>query len=734
MIDSALKKNILVLFKGPIKRPLSFKDIAYLMDVTKKDKDKLKKVLNELKTGGELRIRKGLYSFSGKVELTRGTFLAHRDGFGFVRPIGSKDRNDDIYINQRHTLNTLNNDIVDVRVTDYKSDGRKEGEIENIYERANKTIIGIFEKKNKHSIVIPSDNKITHEIFIVKESEKNIKNGTVVTVEITSWGTRTRSMQGIVKEIIGDSSHPDVETEIITRKHGLKTTFPGDVIDDAQKTPQTVSKEESFGRHDLRDLNTCTIDGETARDFDDAISIKKLKNGYKLYVSIADVSHYVTTGSSLDREAYARSTSVYFPDRCIPMLPERLSNGICSLNPNVDRLTLTAEITFDEEGHHKNHKFYESIIKSKERLTYNIVQAVIDGDKDFNEKYSHMRDDIFLMNTLSKKIRTLRRKNGSIDFDLPEAEIVYDKQGQIVDVTRGERFYSHMIIEDFMLEANKVVAKEFSKAELPFIYRIHEKPKADKTDELLEFLNSIGFLVKGLRTPKDFQKALHLADSTKYEHLVNHVMLRTMSQAKYSPDDLGHFGLAFDHYTHFTSPIRRYPDLLVHRMLKHIIKGDYKGKTQNHYKKYLPEAAAHTSERERKAMDAERDISDLKKCQFMADKVGNVYNGIISGVTSFGFFAELEEYFVEGLVHITTLTDDYYNFSKRDHSITGERTKKKFTLGDEVRVKIVRSDLERIKIDMVLDDDSMKKLKKPKKPSKIEAQKFRNQTKQKEKR
>ncbi|OGW39618.1 MAG: ribonuclease R, partial [Nitrospirae bacterium GWD2_57_9] len=460
------------------------------------------------------------------------------------------------------------------------------------------------------------------------------------------------------------------------------------------------------GRRDLRELPTVTIDGEKARDFDDAVSIERIKAGYRLWVHIADVAHYVKEGSFLDEEAYQRGTSVYLPDRAIPMLPEALSNGICSLNPNLDRLTLTCEMDISPAGAILRYDIYDSVINSNERMTYTSVREIlVDRDPAQRRRYAALLDRFELMAELMEILKAKRAKRGSIDFDLPEPEIVLDLQGRMTDVIRAERNMAHQLIEEFMLAANETVAGHIESKEKPFIYRIHEEPAEEKLTDLIEFLATLGITLPAVKKlkPIHLQKALAKAKGTREETLINTVLLRTMKQARYSEENAGHFGLAAETYTHFTSPIRRYPDLIVHRILKADMRGRLEdGAYVEKLADRLPEMAAHSSKRERTAMEAERDVIAMLKLEFMKDKLGEVYEGIITGVTQFGFFVQLREYFVEGLVHVSTLDDDYYHYVEKQHSLRGERRKRVYRIGDIVKVNVDRVDPLRRKIDFSL--------------------------------
>ncbi|MBI5468170.1 MAG: ribonuclease R, partial [Deltaproteobacteria bacterium] len=548
--------------------------------------------------------------------------------------------------------------------------------------------------------------RILERIVIPPRETRGAVEGTIVTVEITRWPGRDTVPAGKILEVLGDPEDPDVEAEVILKKFGLPNRFPAAVEREVKDVPMTVGEADAEGRVDLRGFTTVTIDGETARDFDDAVSIDRTAHGYRLRVSIADVSRYVKEGCEIDAEAYARSTSVYFPDRCVPMLPEALSNGICSLNPGVDRLTMTAELEFDSGGRVTKKRFYESVIKSAERMTYtNVKKLLHNEDEALTERYSAILADLRLMAELAEKLSEGRKEAGSIDFDLPEPQIIIDIEGNVEDIVRSERNVAHRLIEEFMLAANRAVAEEFSSKDIPFLYRIHEEPDEESIRDFAEFIAGFGLHFKSGGGPKAFQKILKSVEGKPEERLINHVLLRSMKQAVYSEENAGHFGLAFRDYTHFTSPIRRYPDLIVHRLLKLLIHGRYGHDARDRVETLLPEMAGHTSARERKAMEAEREIADLKKCQFMRDKAGESYEGFITGVTSFGLFVELKDYFVEGLVHVSNLRDDYYIFDEKRHALTGEHTKRAFRLGDQAKVTITKVDLERRRIDLVLAEE-----------------------------
>ncbi len=713
-------KEILDFMETDTNRPVSFRELTRALKVPRDHRNSFKKTLKRMvEEGTVVKVRGGRYGLTKKMNLVTGTLSAHPDGFGFVIPDEDPEEKqkdgekpEDVFIGARKFRGAMHGDKVVTRVDGYKPGGKREGSIVRVLTRAHHTIIGKLRKSKGSSIIIPSNERILNDIAVSRGQTKGATDGDLVEAEITRWPSKYEPALATIISVLGDPNDPDVEVEVIVRKYGLASSFPQDVMQEAGEIPARVGKADIKGRQDLRDKAIFTIDGETAKDFDDAISVERVGDGYRLSVSIADVSHYVKEGTALDKEAYGRSTSVYFPDRCVPMLPESLSNGICSLKPDVERLTLTAELLFNAQGEVTGKTFFESVIKSKERLTYTKVKTLLNPDTNNSddckliEKYAHITEDLHVMRELALKLNKERVKDGSIDFDLPEPQIIIDIEGRVEDIVKSERNIAHRIIEEFMLAANRAVAELFSKKAYPFIYRIHDKPDPESITDFKEFAAGFGYDLGRSVTPKSFQQVLASAEGKPEEKLINHVLLRSMKQAVYSDENIGHFGLAFSDYTHFTSPIRRYPDLVVHRILRCFLLNKYDKQERTRIEKVLPEIAAHTSTRERNAMEAEREIVDLKKAQFMEDKVGEVYDGIISGVTSFGIFVELLEYFVEGLVHITALPNDYYTFVEKEHSLVGDNTGKRFRLGSEVRVKLTKVDIERRRIDMQLEGDS----------------------------
>jgi ribonuclease R len=660
-------------------------------------KHELKRMLDDMAADGEIARYKGnSYSLSTTAKSIRGTLSTHRDGYGFVSPEGGGE---DIFIPQRHMKSAMHGDTVEVRAElSRMGGGKQEGRITAVAERASSRIVGRYEETRRGAIVIPEETRLNLVVAIPPQGCGTAEDGQQVVAELTSYPIGGRPAEGRVVEVLGWPDDPEVEVQSAIRRFDLPHIYGKDTLAEAEAVPENVSKEELKGRVDLRSMPTVTIDGETARDFDDAVSLRREGDNSRLWVSIADVSNYVRPGSALDRDAYLRGTSVYFPDRCIPMLPERLSNGICSLNPQVERLTMTAEMLFDRNGTLLESSFYPSIIRSAARLTYTIVkQIIVDSDPEVTDKHRPLAPMLLEMKELALCLQAMRRKRGSIDFDLPEPEIILSLTGQTEGIIRAERNLAHQLIEEFMLAANEAVATYITGRGIPFLYRIHENPDPAKLVNFQEFVYGFGYefpLVAERVNPADLQRLLAQAEGRPEERMLNYALLRCMKQARYAAENLGHFGLASECYCHFTSPIRRYPDLVVHRILRAALAaGEHAGDKRAEKQlaiatERLGEIAEHTSKRERVAMEAERDVVELKKVQFMQQHLGEEFNGFITGVTGFGFFVELEELFVEGLVHITTLDDDLYSYMEKQHSLIGRRSKQVFRIGDAARVKV----------------------------------------------
>ena len=669
-------------------------------------KRELKHLLDDMAGSGELvRLKGNSYAVSGTQQTVSGRISVHRDGYGFVTPAGGGE---DIFIPSRAMGSALHGDLVEVTSGPSRmGGGKRDGRVVQVAERATTRIVGRYEENRRGAVVIPDDPRLAIIVSIPPAGRARAEDGHQVVVELTSYPAGGRPATGQIVEVLGWPDDPDVEVQSVIRRFGLPHEFSQECLAQAEAVPEAIASGDLQGRVDLRGMQTVTIDGETARDFDDAVSLRREGDTYRLWVSIADVSHYVKPGSPLDRDAYLRGTSVYFPDRCIPMLPERLSNGICSLNPAVERLTMTAEMLFDLSGNMLDSRFYHSVIRSSARLTYTTVkQVIVDNDSDVSDQHRPLVPMLTEMKELALILMAMRKKRGSIDFDLPEPEIIIGLTGQTEGIIRAERNLAHQLIEEFMLAANEAVARFVSSSSTPFLYRIHENPDPAKLQSFQEFIYGFGYefrLVDERVDPAEIQRLLAQAEGRPEERMLNYALLRCMKQARYAAENLGHFGLASGCYCHFTSPIRRYPDLVVHRILTALISGGKRGDallssaTAN-----LAETAEHTSRRERIAMEAERDVVEMKKLQYMQKHVGDEFNGCIAGVTGFGFFVELDELFVEGLVHISTLADDVYAYDEKRHCLTGHRLAKIYRIGDTARVRVAAVNPGTRRIEFVL--------------------------------
>ncbi|MDU0457974.1 MAG: ribonuclease R [Geobacteraceae bacterium] len=672
-------------------------------------KRELKNMLDDMAADGEIvRLRGNSYGLAGPVRTVRGRIAVHRDGYGFVTP---ESGGEDVFIPSKQLKGALHGDLVETTSERSRMGGNKlDGRVVAVLERATSRVVGRYEETRRGAIVIPEDQRLNLVVEIPVKARGSAEDGHQVVAELTRYPIGGRPAEGRVVEVLGWPDDPEVEVQSVIRRFDLPHVFEKGVLEEAEGVAETVSVNDLKGRTDLRGMQTVTIDGETARDFDDAVSLRREGDNFRLWVSIADVSHYVKKDSLLDREAYLRGTSVYFPDRCIPMLPERLSNGICSLNPQVDRLTMTAEMLFDPSGTMLESTFYPSVIRSSARLTYTIVKRIIvDDDLDTADKFRPLTGMLAGMKALALNLQQMRRKRGSIDFDLPEPEIVIGLTGQTEGIIRAERNFAHQLIEEFMLAANEAVAAFITSREIPFLYRVHENPDPAKLNTFREFVYGFGYefaLVDDRVNPLELQRLLAQADGRPEERMINYALLRCMKQARYAAENVGHFGLASACYCHFTSPIRRYPDLVVHRILKAMLLAGGEGKRSSKQlaiaTERLGEVAEHTSKRERVAMEAERDVVEMKKLQYMQQHLGEEFDGYISGVTGFGFFVELEELFVEGLVHVSTLADDLYNFVEKQHSLIGQHSRRTFRIGDAARVKVASVSPATRRIEFVL--------------------------------
>ncbi|MBI3605597.1 MAG: ribonuclease R [Nitrospirae bacterium] len=631
-----------------------------------------------------------------------GKLQTHHDGYGFVLSVVPGEP--DVYVPRTGMSDAMHGDQVLTRITGFRR-GKPEGRIIKVLQRSHKQVVGKYTQISGVGWVVPNDRKMTRDVHIPLLEELRPEPGEMVVAEITSYPTLEKGPEGRIIKILGEAYTPLLDTSMVMEEFHLPAVFPPAILEESEKVPTGISEEMLAGRRDLRREVTLTIDGEHAKDFDDAVSAERLgSNQIRLGVHIADVGAYVPWKSPLDREAYERGTSVYFPDKVVPMFPEALSNGICSLNPHVDRLTYSVDMIFDEEGNRIDYKIYESVIKSQARMTYTEVRDIINSPGRSSLRKKEVLDTIFLLEELALKLKKKRFVRGSIDFDLPEPQILIDVAGEITSILKEERNFAHKIIEECMLAANETVAEHMANLDLPFIYRIHDKPTPEKIQDFNLFVSNLGYSLKGFPkkvTPKSFQDILDQIKGKVEERVVNHLMLRSMKQAVYSTDNPGHFGLAAEFYTHFTSPIRRYPDLMVHRLLKMASKGELTPNKIPIYKKSLPEMTTHCSARERVSVDAEREVISLKKVRFMDNKIDEEFDGHISGVTSFGLFIELNDIFVEGLVHISTL-EDHYHFDTQKHSLIGARFRNVYRLGDPVRVLVERVSLEKREVSFKL--------------------------------
>ena len=718
------KQMLLTLMKDPTYVPMKLKELAMLLGVPKEQRKDLEEVLNELVASGKVGIsKKGKYARS-EVFAQTGIFSAHHRGFGFVTIEG---RDGDLFVPPDDTGDAMDGDTVQVIIDENGRGGRAEARVLKVLKHANETLIGTFEKNKSFGFVIPDNPRITMDIFIPQGKENGAVSGHKVVVKLDTYATRNKNPEGHVQEILGHINDPGVDILSIVRAYGLPEEFPEDVMEEVSHAPEELSAEyvaEEIGKNgrvDLRDVPMVTIDGEDAKDLDDAVSVsKETINGetiYHLGVHIADVSHYVKEGTPLDAEAYKRGTSVYLVDRVIPMLPHRLSNGICSLNAGCDRLAMSCLMDIDEKGIIVGHKICESVVRIDRRMTYTAVNAILEAKngteepqtdapekekskekaefaKKCLEEYADFVPMFLLLDETARVLRKKRMARGAVDFDFPECKIILDAKGRPVEIRPYERNAATMLIEDCMLAANETVAEDYYWQQIPFLYRSHEKPDGEKIKRFGILINNFGYSIRlqnGELHPKEMQKLLEKAAGSPEEALLARLALRSMKQAKYTTECMGHFGLAANYYTHFTSPIRRYPDLQIHRIIKENLHGGLTKKRIAHYEKILPEVAIWTSSRERLADEAERETDKAKKVQFMERHIGEEFTGVISGISNYGFYVELPNT-VEGMVRLANLDGDYYVFDEEHYELVGERTRKKFKLGQTVKIQVVSVD------------------------------------------
>lgn len=697
-----LKERLLGLINDPAYTPLKKEELALIFDIHPTEMPMFYNFLDELEEDGYIgKTKKGKIASPKSMGYFVGKFVAHRKGFGFVE--SDEEYTQDLFIPAADTNGAMHNDRVVAEITKPATDERRaEGAIIKVVEREITKVVGEFQSNKTFGFVIADEKKFNQDIYIPKKYFSGAKDGDKVVVQITVWPQAGRKPEGKIIEVLGPKGEKEVEILSIIRAHGLPEEFPKKVLEEAQKVAQPIPQEEIDRRLDIRDLNIFTIDGEDAKDLDDAISIERLSNGnFKLGVHIADVTHYVHEKSKLDKEALKRATSVYLVDTVIPMLPKTLSNGVCSLNPHEDKLTLSVFMEIDRKGNVKQYDIKETIINSKARMTYTEVSDILEhDDEELKAKYSHVAEDFKTAEVLARILMERRNRRGAIDFDFPEAKIILTPEGKVSDIKEYERRISNRIIEEFMLITNETVAEHYFWLNIPFVYRIHETPSPEKMQELGKFVSTFGYTIKGDLEevhPKALQSIISAIKGKKEEEAISTIMLRSLRQARYSPECSGHFGLAAKYYSHFTSPIRRYPDLQIHRIIKEQLNNKINKKRQEQLVNIVDYASTQSSERERAADLAERDVKDYYKAVYMEDKVGEEFDGVVSSVTSFGMFIELPNT-VEGLSRLANMGDDYYIYDEMTYTIIGERTRKTYRIGDPVRIKVdnVNVDLREI--------------------------------------
>lgn len=704
-IQMGIKSNIIDFMEEKLYKPMLKEELAVQFGIEGKEIKEFYKVLQDMeKEGIIIQTKNGRYGLVSRMNLIVGKLEGNVKGFGFLIPDDKEI--DDIFIPAEGTNGAMDGDRVVVKITNMEIPNRRaEGEVVKILERANNTIVGTFEDSKNFGFVIPDNTKIFYDIFVPKEQINGAKTNQKVVVEITRWPEKRRNPEGKIIDILGYVGEKGVDILSVIKEYKLPEEFPQKVKKEAQMIEEKISEEELKNRVDLRDLNTFTIDGPDAKDFDDAVSIEKIGENYKLGVHIADVSYYVKENSALDKEAFRRGNSIYLIDRVIPMLPEELSNGICSLKPNVDRLTLSVFMEIDKKGKVLKHELVEGVINSKARLIYDDVSDLLEnGDDRAFKGMDKIVEDLKLMEELCKILKGKRDRRGSIDFDFPEARIILDENGKPIEIVKENRRIANRMIEEFMLVCNETVAEEIYWAQMPFVYRIHEEPDEEKINSLNKLLHNFGYMIKGTQEihPKDLQKITKEIKGKKEETLINTMLLRSLKKARYSSEHDIHFGLAAKYYSHFTSPIRRYPDLQIHRIIKKFHKGGLSPKEQDRLYSLLPKVAEHTSQTERLAEEVEREVDDLKMAEYMSERIGEVYEGMISSLTPYGMYVQLENT-VEGLVHFENMIDDYYEFDEDNYYVYGQNSGKKYRLGDIVKVKVIDANLVRRTIDFMLE-------------------------------
>lgn len=682
-------------------KPLRIKQVASLLQI--EDDERFEALSRRLKAmvrdGQILRNRRGAFGLIQKMDLIKGKVIGHPGGFGFVQP---EDDGSDLFLNEKEMHKVFHGDIVIASVTGVDRKGRREGLIVEIIEHTNQKVLGRLHFEDNLAWVQPNNNKIAQDIFIPQDGLIDAKEGQIVMVEIIHQPTKRSSAIGKVIDVVGDYLAPGMEIDAAIYAHGIPNEWPQEVVDQVDAIPDDVTEEDKAGRKDLRALPLVTIDGDDSKDFDDAVFAKRRKKGWRLVVAIADVSHYVKPGTPLDKEAHERGNSVYFPQQVIPMLPEKLSNGLCSLNPKVDRLCMVCDMSIDDTGKLERTQFYDAVMNSKARLTYNQVHDMLSNpESEHRQTFSDLVENIEDLNDLYQILKQARAERGALEFDTTETSIVFDEQRKIEKIVPVVRNEAHKLIEECMLMANVATARYLKWHKVPMLYRVHEQPSEEKLKNLRTFLADFGLVLEGGDEPTahDYAAVSEQVNGLPHEHLVETVMLRSMNQAVYQPDNLGHFGLNYEYYTHFTSPIRRYPDLLIHRGIR-FVWTKQEVETFKYTEQDMKSLGEHCSSTERRADEATRDAVTFLKCEFLSHRLGEEYEAVVTAATNFGLFVELDPLYVEGLIHITELGEDYFHYDASRHCLKGERTGKVYRIGDRVKVQVAQVELDDRKIDL----------------------------------
>ncbi len=684
-------------------KPLRLYQVAKILEVSEDDEERYEALSRRLKAmvrdGQLIRNRRGAFGLLKKMDLIKGRVLGHPDGYGFLVP---EEGGKDLFLSEKEMHKTLHGDVVIASVIGEDRRGRQEGAIIEVIEHNTKQVLGRLASENGLSWVRPNNNRLTQDIFIPKDGLLDAKDEQVVLVEILSQPTLRSGPIGKIIEVVGDYMAPGMEIDAAIHAYGIPNEWPEPLLKELDAIPDKVVEADLEGRKDLRSMQLVTIDGSDTKDFDDAVFAKRRKNGWRLVVAIADVSHYVKIGSELDKEALKRGNSVYFPQRVVPMLPSKLSDGLCSLNPHVDRLCMVADLAIDEHGRLERSQYYQAVMNSKARLTYDQVNDILtDSESEYRTEFAEQVPHLEDLHELYKVLQKAREERGALEFNTTETRIVFDEDRKIKEIVPVFRNDAHKLIEECMLMANVATARYLKWHKIPIVYRVHEKPTEERLKNVRTFLKDFGLTLEGGDEPTahDYAAVMEKIQGQPYEHLVQTVLLRSMNQAVYQPDNKGHFGLNYEHYTHFTSPIRRYPDLLVHRAIQHAwLKVGAEGFAYDEAK--MQELGQHCSDTERRADEATRDAVTFLKCEFLSHRLGEEYDAVVTAATNFGLFVEIDPLYVEGLVHITELGEDYFHYDNARHCLKGERTGKVYRLGDRIRVQVAQVKLDDRKVDL----------------------------------